>query len=199
MKRSIALGCWLVVAWIALWRDLSFANLVTGVALATVLVVLFPVGRATGPDDGPVAPRSSWRRAGFTVRPWPALRFGVFFAGKLIEANAIVAWQVIRPTSTVVEGIVAVPLHTRSDGIATIAADAVTLTPGTMTIDIDRPAEGPITLFIHVLQLGDPADVRADTWAFEKMALAAFGDPGELDNPVGVDSPADKTEGANPP
>lgn len=179
MKRSIVLAVWLVIVWVALWHDLSFANVLTGSIFAVLLVTLFPVGRATSPGEGPVAERSSWRRAGFTLRPIPALRFLVFFAWKLIEANAIVAWQVLRPSSTVVEGIVAVELRTDSDGIATIVADAVTLTPGTMTIDIQRPppGQGPIVLFIHVLQLGDPADIRADTHTFEDMALAAFGHP----------------------
>jgi multicomponent Na+:H+ antiporter subunit E len=195
MKRSIALAAWLVIAWLALWRDLNFANVFTGVMFAVILVVAFPVGRATGPDDAPVGPRSGWRTAGFTVRPWPALEFLLFFTWKLIEANAIVAWQVVRPASSIAEGIVAVELHTRSDGIATMVADAVTLTPGTMTIDIDRPAVGPITLFIHVLQLGDPDDIRSDTWTFESMALAAFGDPTELERPLSTETTSTTDEG----
>lgn len=172
MKRSLILGVWLVAAWIALWQELSFANVASGVVVAAVLLVLFPLGG-----------RRPHRPIGAThLRPWAALRFAAFFAGKLVEANAVVAWQVLRPATGVVEGIVAVPLHTTSKGMATIVADAVTLTPGTMTLDIDRPppGDGPIVLFIHVLRLGDPEAVRADVRHFEALAVAAFGDRAEL-------------------
>jgi multicomponent Na+:H+ antiporter subunit E len=160
VRRSL-LVAWLLVVWLALWQDVSFANVVSGLVAAIALVVLFPIGQG---------------HPGVRVRPLATAWFAAFFAWKLVEANAIVAWQVLRPGSSVVEGIVAVPLTTPSWGIATIVANAVTLTPGTLTMDTSQEGpEGPITLYVHVLQLGDPADIRADVWEFERLATRAFG------------------------
>lgn len=224
MIRRLALIGWLVVVWVALWQDLSVANVASGLVVATLLVLVFPL--ASG-------------RARVPVRPWAVLRFAGVFVGQLVQANAIVAWQVLRPASTVVEGIVAVPLRTTSEGIATIVADAVTLTPGTLTIEIRRvPRAAPrsrpdapfwlgkigseadlpqperererdrvreresqrareddvIVLYVHVLQLGDPDDIRADVHRFEDLALAAFGPrPEHPTTSIHATGPAEET------
>ncbi len=171
MRRSVVLAAWLAVVWVALWQDLSIANLSTGLLVAVVLVVLFPLGgraRAAGHDPGRI-----------TVRLLPTARFAVIFAWKLLEASAIVTWQVLRPARTLDEAVVEVPLRTASTGIATIVADAVTLTPGTLTIEIASGGGTPVVLFVHVLKLRDPELIRADVSKFEDLALAAFGSPVE--------------------
>ena len=165
MKRRVLLGAWLLIAWLALWQDLSFANVVSGVVAAAGLVLLFPVGG---------------RGTETHLRPLATARFAAVFVWKLVEANLVVAWQAVRPGADPREGIVAVPLRTATDGVATLVADAVTLTPGTMTIEISGGGSAPITLFVHVLQLDDPDDVREEVLRFEELAIRAFGPKEEL-------------------
>lgn len=157
MRRPFALVGWLVVVWVALWEDVSWANVLGGLVVAGGLVVVFPLRPA--------------RRQG-RIRVWPALRFAVYFLWKLVEASAIVAWEVVTPRNRINEGIVAVPIHGVSDALVTVVANAISLTPGTLTLEVD---EEPAVLYVHVLHLHDIEAVRRDVQRLERLAIAAFG------------------------
>lgn len=163
MRRAVLLVAWLVVAWLALWERWSLPTVAGGLAVAVALVALFPPGRA-GPDAG-------------RFRPLAAARFLGVFLVKLVEANAIVAWEVLTPTERINEGIVAVPLAGASRGLTAVVANAVTLTPGTLTVDLDEGhgAGEPTVLYVHVLHLRDIESVRRDVQRFEALAIRAFG------------------------
>lgn len=148
---------WLVVAWVALWGDLSAANVVSGVAVSGLVLTLFP----------PAARRSSSR-----LRPFPAIRFVVWFLWKLVEASAVVAWEVVTPRNRINEGIVAIPIRGVSDGLITLVANAISLTPGTLTLEVRRR---PAVLYVHVLHLHDIEAVRRDIGYLELLAIKAFG------------------------
>ena len=162
MRRVTALlpsGVWLTAVWVALWGDVSVANVAGGAAVAVALLVVFP---GTGSS------------AGFVVRPVAALRFLAYFAYKLVEANIVVGWEVITPSNRGVrEAIVAVPVVGASDAVVTLLANAISLTPGTLTLEVQRE---PPTLFVHVLHLRSIERSRADVHRLEGLALRAFGD-----------------------
>lgn len=162
---SIALAAWLLAVWLLLWEDASAANVVSGLAVIGVLAFLFP-------REGP--------KGSHRVRPLAALRFGAHFLAKLVEASAAVAWEVVTPRQRIREGIVAVPLRSRSRGITTLVANAVSLTPGTLSLHVDEDEEaGERTLYVHVLHLRAPDEVRADVARFEALAVRAFGAGGD--------------------
>ena len=52
-----------------------------------------------------------------------------------------------------------------------IVADAITLTPGTLTLDISPDSS---TLYVHVLGIGDPEEVRADVADLERLVVGAI-------------------------
>lgn len=164
MTRRLPLALFLLVAWVALWGDLSWANVLSGiVVVAAVLRV--------APDPPP-----GGRRA--RVHPVPLVRFGLHFAWKLVEANAKVAWETVTPRNRLEQGIIAVRLRGWSPWVTTVVANGVSLTPGTLTIEVD---EDPPTLFVHVLHLHDPDAVRREILHLEELAIRAFGgDPEEL-------------------
>ncbi|HEX5367192.1 MAG TPA: Na+/H+ antiporter subunit E [Acidimicrobiales bacterium] len=146
----------LVGIWLALWSDLSTANLLSGLAVAVAVVVLF----------------DTWRPGTVVVRPWHALRFGLHVAVRLVGASLVVARTVITPRDRIRTGIVAVPLLGCSDALTTLVADAISLTPGTLTIEVRRE---PPTLFVHALDVRDVDQVRADVRRLEVLAVRAFG------------------------
>ncbi|MCB9374150.1 MAG: Na+/H+ antiporter subunit E [Microthrixaceae bacterium] len=146
----------LVVIWVALWGDPSPANLLSGLALAVAIVVLF----------------DTWRSAPVVVRPLRAAHFAVHFAFKLVEASLVVARTVVSPRDRVHTGIVEVPLRGCSDALVTLIADAVSLTPGTLTLEVRRD---PQALFVHALDLRDVEQVEADVRRLEVLAIRAFG------------------------
>ncbi|MGI8758062.1 MAG: Na+/H+ antiporter subunit E [Acidimicrobiales bacterium] len=148
---------WLVAVWVALWGDLSAANVASGVAVGAVLVGLFP----------PASRRRSTR-----LRPVAAARFATWFAWKLVEASAVVAWEVVTPRTRINEGIVAVPIRGVSDGVITLVANAISLTPGSLTLEVRRR---PAVLYVHVLHLHDIEAVRREIRHLEVLAIRAFG------------------------
>lgn len=163
LAQRLPFAGWLTFVWVALWGDLTLANVVGGALVATVLLVVFP-------DVGP--------RPGATFRPIAALRFFVYFSYKLVEANAVVAWEVLTPNNEGVhEGIVAVPVTGASDAVITLVANAISLTPGTLTLEVQHD---PPMLFVHVLHLRSIAKTRAEVHRLEGLALAAFGDAAAL-------------------
>lgn len=157
--RRLPFLAWLVLVWIALWGDLSVANVLSGVAVASLLLMAFP---HAGP--GPAG----------TLRPLRALVFLAYFTYRLVEANLVVAWEVITPNNeSINEGIVAVPVTGASDAVITILANAISLTPGTLTLEVSRD---PAVLYVHVLHLRDIEAVRRDVHTLETLALRAFAD-----------------------
>lgn len=148
------------IVWVALWGDLSVANVVWGVVLGAVTLRLVPV-------------RHKEHRV--PVRPWYIVRFAALFLWSLTKASAEVAWEVLTPGSHIREGIVAVELRTTSPGLMTLIGNVVSLTPGTLTLEV---RQDPPTLYIHVLHLHDVDAVKADVHRFEAIALAAFGEHG---------------------
>lgn len=120
----VATVAWLVVVWVALWGGLSWANVGSGVLVAVVVLALFPTGPGTG----------------VRISPWPALRYVVWFAGQLVVATAQVVVAAVAPAGRVRPAVVAVPLRSRSALVTTIVANSVTLTPGTLTVDVESAA-----------------------------------------------------------
>jgi multicomponent Na+:H+ antiporter subunit E len=87
-----------------------------------------------------------------------ALAFALFFARELLVANLRVAWLVLRPRRQLRPAIVAVPLDVRGDLAIQLLATTITLTPGTLSLDI---ASDRRTLYVHVVDLGPAGDVDA--------------------------------------
>jgi multicomponent Na+:H+ antiporter subunit E len=152
---------WLTVVWVALWGDLSVGNILAGMLLGLLLVTLFPPSRSMRPF----------------VRPAALLRLAVVFGWRIVAASAVVAWEVATPRNRINEGIVAVPISGGSDLVVTLVANAVSLTPGTLTLELDRPGN---ILYVHVLHLRDLESVRRDVRSLEALVVRAFGDADSL-------------------
>jgi multicomponent Na+:H+ antiporter subunit E len=156
----LALGAWLVAMWIALWGEVTVANVAGGVLAATAVLVTYRVAARPTPA--------------YAIRPLAAVRFLGYFLVKLFEANLVLAWEVITPRNKINEGIVAVPIRGCSDGLITLVANSITLTPGTVTLEVSRD---PAVLYVHVLHLRDIDEVRRDVQHLEDLVVRAFGSP----------------------
>ena len=81
--------------------------------------------------------------------------FGLFFIWELILANVRVAIDVLRPVPRMKPAVVAVPLDDFSDGEVTLLANFITLTPGTLSLDVvNNAAENARTLYVHAMHAG---------------------------------------------
>jgi multicomponent Na+:H+ antiporter subunit E len=178
--RLPSLIIWLTTLWVALWDDLTLGNIVSGLLVSTAVVA---VARPTGV--------TGLERTYF--RPVSALVFLGYFLWQLVKASLVVAWEIVTPGLQINRAIIAVPMHTSSAGVVTAVANAVTLTPGTVTIEVvenqvtldDGLHSGAgtrvdRTLFIHVLHFIDVESVRREVLQLERRAIKAFGSRSEL-------------------
>jgi len=105
-------------------------------------------------------------------RPGKALRLAVSFAAEIVKANLQIAWLVIRPRLRVQPAFVLLPLDLRDDVSITVLANMITLTPGTLSVDV---APDKSALYIHCLFAPDPAAVvRQIKEQFEQPILESI-------------------------
>ena len=155
--RSAPLLVVLVATWLLLQGEWSVGNIAGGVAIALLLVLMFPVSRES---------------TAHRVHPWALLKFIGFVLYSLVMSSWAVIKVILRPTPTSLRsGIVRVPLSEESALTATIVANAVTLTPGTMTLTARLD---PAELHIHVLGLGDAEEFRESVHDLERRTVAAL-------------------------
>lgn len=156
LLRRLPATLWLVALWTALWGQLSLGNLVSGAVVAVAVQLALP-GAAPGLAGG--------------LRPLRLAWFLVYFGYKVVEANLVVAWEVATPRSRINQGIVAVPITGVSDIVVTSVANAVSLTPGTLTVEVRRE---PPTLYVHVLHLRSVEDTRREALYLELLLMRAL-------------------------
>jgi multicomponent Na+:H+ antiporter subunit E len=152
ITRTLAL----VTIWVALWGELSIANVATGLVLAALLSVPF------------TAARSATHR----VHPWAALRLAASVLSNLVVSSWTVVIAVLRPNADRIHAeIMTVQLETRSPLVASVIANSITLTPGTMTVGCDRRT---FVLRVHVLGRVDPDHFVRNVRQLERRVTAAI-------------------------
>jgi multicomponent Na+:H+ antiporter subunit E len=80
-----------------------------------------------------------------------------YFIKELFISNFRVLWDVITPGHISRPGIVGVPLDAQTDLEILLVANLVSLTPGTLSIDVSEDRK---TLFVHVMFLEDVEEIR---------------------------------------
>ncbi len=153
---------WSTALWVALWHDLSVANVVSGLLVGAGVLALSGAPRVLASDDADRV----------LIRPIASLYFVGFVFYKLVEANLYLAWEILTPHNRINVGVVAVPLRTESTTAAMIVANVITLTPGSITIE---SLGSPPTLYVNVMHLHDVERVRRDLLHIEELSVRAFG------------------------
>jgi len=151
ITRSIAL----LLLWIALWGEVSVANVVSGVVVVAIIGWLFVHDR----------PRR------YVMRPVPAVRLVLHVFVSLVGSSVRVVFAVLFPTrERVATSIQSVALQQGSVFVGAVVANAITLTPGTMSLDLD---ESTLVLSVHVLGRVDPDEFRRDVLQLEDLVARA--------------------------
>lgn len=166
MNRAVTV-VGLTLLWLVLWRDPSIANVITGLGVA-VVVSTIPC-------------RSTLRHR---IRPVATIRLAGYFTWKLLEANVVLAREIMTPRNSINTGIVAVPLTGSSDFVVGVVANAVSLTPGTLTLEATGHPD-PV-LYVHVLHLRNIDHARDEVLAMAARAAAAFPSAPQPIDPPGV-------------
>ncbi len=72
------------------------------------------------------------------------------FVKELILSALKVAWLALQPRITIRPAIVAYPLTVTTDAQITLLANMITLTPGTLSVDVSADRK---TLYIHAIDI----------------------------------------------
>ena len=132
----------LAVLWAALTGHLTPFHLAVGFVLGAL--VLSFVQRENG------SPR-------YLVKLRQSAGLALFFLGELILSNLRVAYDVVTPRHHMRPGIVAVPLDAETDAEITLLANLVTLTPGTLSLDVSADRR---FLYVHSMYIDDVETTR---------------------------------------
>jgi len=112
-------------------------------------------------------------------RVWRGVSYLGFFLWALLKSSLIVAWDVMTPGIGAVPAVVAYPLSVKSPAAITLLANTISLTPGTLSLDVSDDQE---TLYVHAMYHGDEPDiVRADLRQLEQRVQALLEPELEMD------------------
>ena len=103
--------------------------------------------------------RSHASQTRYFRRTFTVLNLLAFFAKALVVSNLRVVWDVITPGHISRPGIVRVPLDAKTDFEIMMVANLISLTPGTLSIDL---SEDRRFLYVHVMFLQDVDEVRRE-------------------------------------
>lgn len=177
--RIPAMVFWLATLWVALWGSITAANVLGGLIVGTGVVLFARL------DSRPL------RRTFF--RPLWAIRYLLTVVLQLLVSNLRLAWEVLTPGDGTHTAILAVPIRGGSNAVVNLVANSITLTPGTLTLDVkNNDASGVavdydvsddgspsttsrVTLYVHSMYAADLEAVRHKILELEALALRAFG------------------------
>ncbi len=140
-----ALNLLLAVVWAGLWSDFSVLQLLVGFHLGFAALWL------AAPLFGETSP--------YFKRAWRTLRLIAFFLYELVVSSIRVAWDVLTPTHLSKPAIVEMPLDVTSDLEILLVTNLISLTPGTLSIDVTPDRK---TLVVHAMFADDPDALVAE-------------------------------------
>ncbi len=147
----------LALAWAAVSGSFSLGNLIFGFVLAALALSLI---------------REQVGSVGYFSRLRRVTSLFLLFFYELIQSAVRVAILVIQPDMKLKPGIIAYDLKVDRDLEITLLANLITLTPGTLSVDVSADRS---TLYIHALDCSDPDQIRKDIAdGFERKILEAF-------------------------
>lgn len=145
------------IAWSFVTGSFSMPNFLFGFALGAG--ALYLIREQTG-------------SIGYFSRLRRILSLSILFLYELIMSAWKVAKLVVSPRMDLKPGIFAYSLATDRDIEITLLANLITLTPGTLSVDV---SEDKKTLYVHAIDCSDPEQTKRDIAnGFERKIMEAF-------------------------
>ncbi|WJH39347.1 Na+/H+ antiporter subunit E [Aliirhizobium terrae] len=147
----------LAFIWVAITGSASLLNLIFGFALSTFALWIV---------------RDEMSARGYLRRLGRMIALLVLFFRELAMSAWKVAVVALRPNMDLKPGIFAFPLTVDRDFEITLLANLITLTPGTLSVDV---SEDKKILYVHAIDCSDVEGTKRDIAnGFERKILEAF-------------------------
>lgn len=149
----------LALTWMALQASFTLADFVVGFVLGALIIVL--TRRVTMSEPLTLRNWLTFQHPRvYVVQTWRWFAFLGFSFWSIIKSNIQVARILLSPKLNIQPGIVALPLDIKSEGGITLLANLITLTPGTVSMDVSSDRK---TLYIHTLNISSVDEMRRET------------------------------------
>jgi multicomponent Na+:H+ antiporter subunit E len=132
----LLLNILLALAWLALTGQFSGRNLLAGLFIGYFVLWLTHRSQA----------------ARYARKVIQVLDFTLYFLWELVKASVRVTYEILTPTHHMLPGVIAVPLDLETDLEVLVLTSLITLTPGTLSLDISEDRK---TLYIHAMFIED--------------------------------------------
>nr|WP_204330222.1 Na+/H+ antiporter subunit E [Rhizobium phaseoli] len=147
----------LAIAWVAVTGSASLHNLVLGFLLGALALTVI---------------REPFGSMEYLRRARRVLSLAALFLKELSLSAWKVTLTILSPDMKLKPGIFGFPLTVTSDFEITLLANLITLTPGTLSVDVSTDRR---TLYIHALDCSDPETAKRDIAnGFERKIMEAF-------------------------
>ncbi|WP_246072489.1 Na+/H+ antiporter subunit E [Martelella lutilitoris] len=157
MSSMLLLNLVLAIVWVAVTGSASLHNLVFGFVIGAISVALV---------------RHQLGGTGYFSRARRVTALFLVFLYDLMKSAWSVAKLVCSPRMEVKPGILRFELSLEKDFEIVLLANMITLTPGTLTVDVSDDKK---YLYIHAIDCSDPDGIRRDIAnGFEKKIREAF-------------------------
>lgn len=144
----------LAIVWVVLTASFSAMNLLFGFILGYAAIALIQTHIPSF--------------HGYAQRVPRFIRFVFFYVWELIKANARVAYDVASPSWGIRPGVIGFPLEAHTPGEITVVANLISLTPGTLSLDVSDDRR---VLYIHAMYIDDETQLIEDLRELERRVL----------------------------
>lgn len=134
----------LSVAWAAV--NGSFSPVVLGAGFVLGYLVLLVARPVLGPSA-------------YYSGLWRALSFALFYLWELVLSSVRVAIDVLNPRLDLRPAVVRIPLQVRTNAEVTMLANLISLTPGTLSLEVSADNR---FLYVHAMDVENPDDLRRE-------------------------------------
>ena len=157
LAGHVGVVAWLLTVWLLLWGRLTPVVVLGGLLVSIALTwgIRLPQVR-------------------LSLRPRPVLLLAELgrLVGDIAMSTAALAWAVLRTGPATRSALVRVPVHTPDDGLAVLVAAWVTLTPGSLVVELDPVSR---EVMVHVVPAREVSRVSDESSRLEARLLRALG------------------------
>ncbi len=136
----LLLNILMAMTWVLLSGDFTFTNFIQGLIISYVIIFL---------SQKSVSGSHYFKKIPLFIS------FIGFFLKEMFVANILVAYDILTPTNYMKPGIIAIPLSVKTDYEISLLANLITLTPGTLSLDISNDRK---VLYIHAMYLDEDVE-----------------------------------------
>ena len=158
--NTLVANIFFAVAWMILFNTFTWLAVLSGLAVGYfVLLLIQPLAGV---------------KSTYFKRVWYWIKLLVMFNYELIVSSIEVLWDIFTPTHRSNPAIVNMPLDVKSDAGILLVTNLISLTPGTLSIDVSEDRK---TLKLHVMFADDPEAVcRSLKQGMERWVIDAVED-----------------------